>query len=510
MLVRARALLAIGSAHHVLSAFEAAKIALEEARAIFERADAEAGLSDALHKLAALNYDRGLSREALQLATRALRTRQRLNDDQRLADTLIVIAQIHHRDGDQAKALRYAMRSLDHAIAIKNAGREAIALQTMGAVYSDTDMPAEALEQYERSLQCYGAVGDKAGEAGCLYRIGQLQYRKGDLAAARQRLEEALGRYDDLGEKLGSVIVLNQLVAVHLESNELAAAEKASNTALARTNDLGQSGAVVDALGNAADIAVRRGDHAAALNHLHNGLQQARSSEYLPGISRLTGILQDVYEALGDYEAALKLARESATLRVELTRRENANEVRIFKTKAELAAARSESERLKHESERLRLSVEHQTRELSSMALHLIERKSFLEELRRTLSAASTPTDNRGGADRGPRTSELERNIRLAIKKIAEKIDSEGDFQAFDDQLNIVHDDFLQLLARQFPQLTSTERKVCVLLRLDLSTKDIAGILHISPLTVNTHRRRIRSKLGLRRTSLISFLLALT
>ncbi|MFN3560734.1 MAG: response regulator transcription factor [Chloroherpetonaceae bacterium] len=55
----------------------------------------------------------------------------------------------------------------------------------------------------------------------------------------------------------------------------------------------------------------------------------------------------------------------------------------------------------------------------------------------------------------------------------------------------------LQVLSRQFPTLTQTERIVCDLLAMHLRTKEIAEKMGIGARTVETHRQNIRRKLGL-------------
>ncbi|MFQ3599124.1 MAG: helix-turn-helix transcriptional regulator, partial [Chloroherpetonaceae bacterium] len=53
-----------------------------------------------------------------------------------------------------------------------------------------------------------------------------------------------------------------------------------------------------------------------------------------------------------------------------------------------------------------------------------------------------------------------------------------------------------QTLARRFPQLTQTERRVCQLLVMHLRTKEIAAQMGIGERTVETHRQNIRRKMG--------------
>jgi DNA-binding CsgD family transcriptional regulator len=45
--------------------------------------------------------------------------------------------------------------------------------------------------------------------------------------------------------------------------------------------------------------------------------------------------------------------------------------------------------------------------------------------------------------------------------------------------------------------LTAREKEVCRMVHGGLSSKDISGLLNISPQTVEKHRKNIRKKLGL-------------
>ena len=63
--------------------------------------------------------------------------------------------------------------------------------------------------------------------------------------------------------------------------------------------------------------------------------------------------------------------------------------------------------------------------------------------------------------------------------------------------------------SRRASTLTPTELKVCTLLKSNLSTKEIAEVLNSSIHTVETHRRRIRKKLGLSGQANLTTFLAL-
>ena len=57
---------------------------------------------------------------------------------------------------------------------------------------------------------------------------------------------------------------------------------------------------------------------------------------------------------------------------------------------------------------------------------------------------------------------------------------------------------FISKLSGQFMELTTSEIQICNMIRNGLSTKEIAGLRHISFATVNRHRENIRKKLGIK------------
>lgn len=68
----------------------------------------------------------------------------------------------------------------------------------------------------------------------------------------------------------------------------------------------------------------------------------------------------------------------------------------------------------------------------------------------------------------------------------------------FEAHVMTVHPEFSQKLADRFPYLTKMERKVCALLRLNLTTGDMAKLLVLSERNLESHRYRLRKKLGIK------------
>ena len=134
-------------------------------------------------------------------------------------------------------------------------------------------------------------------------------------------------------------------------------------------------------------------------------------------------------------------------------------------------------------------------------AAALLEEKRRQEELNITLRTVLSTIH----AERDSRRDELSSHIRRVLLPALEQIGKEPDAAARKSMIQLLRDSLLSLTdsGEERPQdglskLTLAELKVCRLVRAGHSSKEIAELLNISPETVQTHRRNIRRKLGLR------------
>jgi DNA-binding CsgD family transcriptional regulator len=100
--------------------------------------------------------------------------------------------------------------------------------------------------------------------------------------------------------------------------------------------------------------------------------------------------------------------------------------------------------------------------------------------------------------------------FRQVISEIGFSVrsDATGDF---DNLFRQMHHEFYDRLLEACPQLSKAELQVCALLRLNLSSKDIAQIISLTPASIDVTRSRIRKKLGLEPSmNLTNYLIRLT
>jgi PAS domain S-box-containing protein len=67
-----------------------------------------------------------------------------------------------------------------------------------------------------------------------------------------------------------------------------------------------------------------------------------------------------------------------------------------------------------------------------------------------------------------------------------------------ESNLNDIISPFLYILSSMQLRFTPTEVKVCNLIKQGKTTKEIAGLMSLSPKTIETHRKKIREKIGIK------------
>jgi DNA-binding CsgD family transcriptional regulator len=146
-----------------------------------------------------------------------------------------------------------------------------------------------------------------------------------------------------------------------------------------------------------------------------------------------------------------------------------------------------ENEINEKENQILQEQLESKNREMASKALEMIRLNETISEIIEKLEAFN------GSADTNPK-------MLQSINKIINDLDprtKQNIWYEFDIIVKNIHSDFYNKLLEISPELTATEIKTAALLKLNLSTKEIAAIAFKSEGGIKTTRYRLRKKLGL-------------
>ena len=140
-----------------------------------------------------------------------------------------------------------------------------------------------------------------------------------------------------------------------------------------------------------------------------------------------------------------------------------------------------------NENTQLESQLKFKKSELMNIALNIISKNEFLEKLKNNIRSIQKKN-----------TEEISNNdfVQL-LNLINENIDLKADRESFNMYVGEINSDFYFRLKSKYPNLTENEKKLCALLRLKLTSKQISSLLNISPKSVEVNRYRLRQKIGI-------------
>lgn len=178
------------------------------------------------------------------------------------------------------------------------------------------------------------------------------------------------------------------------------------------------------------------------------------------------------------------------------TYKKRTSKIKVKHTK-QLEKKEQQVEVLKEEVKRKEL--ENLENQLTISTNEILKRDEAIGAIKNELTKAYT--DLRG---RFP-----QKNYKKILETIElQMINSEKDRANFEQHFMASQNRFYDNLKRDFPKLTTTDLRLCALLKMNLSSKEIASYLNIAHRSVEVSRYRLRKKLNLDPdTSLLHFLL---
>ncbi|MCE2612418.1 LuxR C-terminal-related transcriptional regulator [Flavobacteriaceae bacterium D16] len=146
----------------------------------------------------------------------------------------------------------------------------------------------------------------------------------------------------------------------------------------------------------------------------------------------------------------------------------------------DLIRLQNEKEIIKLKNDQLQEDFRNKSNELAASTMSIIKKNELLTRIKEQLMAS----------DSGDNTRQLVNIIDRSLKQ-------NDDWELFQEAFNNADREFLGKLEKAHPNLTPNDIRLCSYLRLNLSSKEIAKLLHISPRSVEIKRYRLRKKMDL-------------
>jgi len=157
-------------------------------------------------------------------------------------------------------------------------------------------------------------------------------------------------------------------------------------------------------------------------------------------------------------------------------------DILVEKKQRVFAIAQLENEQviMKLKNEKLQDEINSKTRELSSSTMSIIKKNEILNDIKSALTEVKDDV-----------------KVKPVIKIINKNLNNTSDWNMFQEAFNNSDSDFLKKVKKTHTNLTPNDLRLCAYLRLNLSSKEIAPLLNISPRSVEIKRYRLRKKMNL-------------
>ncbi|MEO9868993.1 hypothetical protein [Ekhidna sp.] len=265
-----------------------------------------------------------------------------------------------------------------------------------------------------------------------------------------------------------------------------------------------------------------------ALTNAHMSLKFARKKSNINEISNTSKLISDLLYSNGSLDSSIYYLRSSlayrdsvfnnekqkrfADLRVEIETLEKQKEIELLKKKQELDNAKrvylliiiiamaglsiaiililKNQHKNKHRKQKikqleLRQKIEKKEVELQQQTLHMINLNNSISEVEEKLQTVKQ------------KEVVSSQDVQKVLSNITLSKSMDKEWQQLESYFCNIHPEFNSNLLSNSGKITHQERRLAVLIKLDLTNREISNLLNIEPRSVSMNKYRLKKKLGL-------------
>jgi len=151
----------------------------------------------------------------------------------------------------------------------------------------------------------------------------------------------------------------------------------------------------------------------------------------------------------------------------------------------------------KEKSQKAQVELEYKQKELTAKVLQLAHKNEFLNTVETQLEKLKVNVD-----------SDVSRTGNRISRLIKRDIEGDAQWEQFAQEFTRIHQGFLSRLAEKYGVFSKSEVRLISLLKMNMTSKEIADIMGISDSGVKKARYRLRKKMNLEDSELQGFLLS--
>lgn len=446
------------------------------------------------------NYD---TERTMHYYRKSLDYAVQLNDKNLIAEAYNRIGGIFFNQENLEDAFYYFDKSREIFADLKNDRGVAIALNNIGEIYRLRGNLSKAVEYYQQSIEFNNKTNHLRLKAINYENMGLISSMLGDTEKAFDYYNNSLALYENIND-VTSLAELHIIMAdENIKSNEMDGAYSSYKKAHELAVEYNHWEQIKQSSAGLSKVFEHKKEYKKSLEHLRTYAQyndsvikKQMSDELYDLQSHFSRSIKEKEIQIKDSDIELleneqeigKLKQDILILGVVVLIILTAFIIIRSRFKVKKERLINQKDRQLHEAQQELLKVELNSKDndLINFALHLVQKNKVLKQLKTGLNNLPGNHDN-----------EMNRKLKELSIHVQQSLQINKDIAEFQQKVDLTYDDFFRKLKMKFPSLTNNEKRLCALLRLNLSTKEISSLNNTSIKAVEMSRYRLRMKCNL-------------
>ena len=492
----------------------------------------------------AAEYEKINLPKAISILLNADQNAQQLNNDSLEVRVAFTLGNCFFNNGAYDQAIASYKRYYDYYSSRNDDRNLLFVLPNLGAVAIKSGDVKKALTYYHQAESLYNKIRDKIGEVAYYKGIVVLKNNIANIHNEQKNYPKAIAIYKEalaLSEKKGYLMgignVCRNLGNIYINTNKLDSALAFLSRSYSIKKSTKDISSLTSTCYSLALFYKKTGNDIKYKEYLDEAYNYATQTRLLSMLCILEWNYYKIHQSNGRYKSALesferykslsdtinnlqnvkKLIRTQTLLEIEKVQKDKEmaqqrRETRYIITMI-LALAitiifglfvkmiRNKNQRLmlinkanELERQNLEQAVEIKNQELTTNVLYLVQKNELISGIIKKLYDLKIVLTGEKAEAVGYIISELKIGLNT------------GNWEEFEMRFQQVNSEFYTRLSDRYPQLTPNERRLCALLRLNMSTKEIMAMTGQNAKSVEMARHRLRKKLDIEQAdNLVNF-----
>ncbi len=493
----------------------------------------------ALYFMSVLDYKKGHYAVAYNYMAEAQDGFSKTGNRHWYGKACLELGKIYEKQFEFEKALESLLQASEIFTEMSDSTNLAGTYNIIGINYYDQKDLDKAFEFFQASLKIRLVLKDEAGLASTYNNIGEIYRLKSNWDQAMENFYKAIKVNRTLDRPQSLSINYDNMGGIYTRLGRYDSARYYLNESLRLSKSRNDMEMVSTSYISHGRLYRHLNDFNKALQYCDSGYQIAQANGYLIHLQEAAFEFSEIYKEVGKYDQAYRYHKVYKMVGDSLLTIRNQEKIAqlemklIFDHEKKLQSlhqeklryiyflvafgliiilmivlliygrlrikirhSQIEQENLVLESRQLKAEIEYKNRELTTNVMYLVKNNELINYISEKLLKAKSVFKK-----------ERQEAVQEIILELQSNIDTDI-WKTFEERFKAVHKEFYQKLNDKFPHLTENDKKLCALLRLNLSTKDIAVITRQNPNSIDVARTRLRKKMNLSNTeiTLVSFL----